>query len=119
MEVRGWPRTLVDRLHLSLRPIYCVRPCSGIHGFWGVPELLGSLVPYDQEIFGGALFFFLFWIFINVHHYFLDNVMWRRQNPETRKNLSALRRASRCCLPNAQRHHWGHCPAQRAYSEGG
>lgn len=61
----------------------------GYLGFWGAPELLESVVSYDQEIFGGTLFFFLFWIFINVHHYFLDNVMWRRQNPDTRKYLFA------------------------------
>ncbi len=61
----------------------------GYLGFWGAPKLLDSLVPYDQEVFGGTLFFFLFWIFINVHHYFLDNVMWRRQNPDTRKYLFA------------------------------
>jgi hypothetical protein len=29
----------------------------------------------------------MFWIFINVHHYFLDNVMWRRENPDTGKYL--------------------------------
>jgi hypothetical protein len=33
------------------------------------------------------MFLFVFWICINVHHYFLDNVMWRRENPDTRKYL--------------------------------
>ena len=33
------------------------------------------------------MFLFVFWIFINVHHYFLDNVMWRRENPDTKKYL--------------------------------
>jgi hypothetical protein len=32
---------------------------------------------------------FLFYIFINVHHYFLDNVMWRRGNPDVQKHLFA------------------------------
>ena len=26
-------------------------------------------------------------LFINVHHYFLDSVMWRRENPDTRRFL--------------------------------
>ena len=27
------------------------------------------------------------WIFINVHHYFLDSVVWRKGNPETGRYL--------------------------------
>ncbi len=59
----------------------------GFFGFWLVPLYLDSLVSYDRETFGGSMFFFMFWIFINVHHYFLDNVMWRRENPDTGKYL--------------------------------
>jgi hypothetical protein len=59
----------------------------GYAGFWALPKFLLSVVPYDTAEFGPALFLFLFWIFINVHHYFLDNVMWRSENPEVRKHL--------------------------------
>ncbi len=59
----------------------------GYLGFWGVPMFLNSFVPYEKEAFGGTMFLFLFWIFINVHHYFLDNVMWRRENPDTKRYL--------------------------------
>ena len=59
----------------------------GFVGFWGLPSLLDATVPYDRSLFGSTLFLYMFWIFINVHHYFLDNVMWRRENPETRKYL--------------------------------
>ncbi|WP_374332947.1 hypothetical protein [Aestuariivirga sp.] len=59
----------------------------GFIGFWGLPMLLNTYMPYDQALFGGALFVFVFWIFINVHHYFIDNVMWRRENPDTRRFL--------------------------------
>jgi hypothetical protein len=38
-------------------------------------------------VLGSTLFLFTFWIFINIHHYFLDNVMWRRGNPEVSKYL--------------------------------
>ena len=27
------------------------------------------------------------WTFINLHHYFIDSVTWRRENPETRRHL--------------------------------
>ena len=59
----------------------------GYIGFWGIPLYLDSVVLYDRETFGATLFLFMFWIFINVHHYFLDNVMWRRENPDTSKYL--------------------------------
>jgi len=59
----------------------------GYVGFWALPKFLLSVVPYDTAEFGPALFLFLFWIFINVHHYFLDNVMWRSENPDVRKHL--------------------------------
>lgn len=59
----------------------------GFVGFWGLPMLLNSYVPYDRQVFGDMLFLFVMWIFINVHHYFIDNVMWRRENPETRRFL--------------------------------
>jgi len=59
----------------------------GYLGFWGVPMLLDAFVPYQKDAFGGTMFLFVFWIFINVHHYFLDNVMWRRENPDTRRYL--------------------------------
>jgi hypothetical protein len=27
------------------------------------------------------------WIFINVHHYFIDNVLWRQGNPKVKQFL--------------------------------
>jgi hypothetical protein len=59
----------------------------GFVGFWFAPSLLNKVVAYDREVFGVAMFLFVFWIFINVHHYFLDSVMWRRENPDTKKYL--------------------------------
>lgn len=61
----------------------------GYVGFWGAPELFQATVPYDRAMFGGTAFMFVFWIFINLHHYFLDNVMWRSQNPDMRRYLFA------------------------------
>ncbi|WP_322096751.1 hypothetical protein, partial [Pelagibius sp.] len=60
-------------------------------GFWGIPKLLGAAIPVDEAVFGSTLFMFLCFVFINVHHYFLDNVMWRRGNPDTGRYLFAHR----------------------------
>ncbi len=59
----------------------------GFLGFWALPIMLQLAVPYDREAFGATLFLFICWIFINVHHYFIDNVMWRRENPDTKRYL--------------------------------
>ncbi|MES0200032.1 hypothetical protein [Mesorhizobium sp. M0011] len=59
----------------------------GALGFWLIPMALSALIPYDKQVLGSSLFLFIAWIFINVHHYFLDNVMWRRGNPEVSKYL--------------------------------
>jgi len=59
----------------------------GYLGFWAAPELFDATIPYNQTVFGGTMFMFIFWIFINIHHYFIDNVIWRRENPDTRKYL--------------------------------
>ncbi len=59
----------------------------GFAGFWLIPLQLDGLVSYDTTLFGSSMFLFVFWVFINLHHYFMDNVMWRRENPETKKYL--------------------------------
>jgi membrane protein implicated in regulation of membrane protease activity len=59
----------------------------GFIGFWGAPGYFQVTISYDQAVLGATAFLFVFWIFINVHHYFLDNVMWRSHNPDVRKYL--------------------------------
>lgn len=59
----------------------------GLLGFWGVPLLAEDLIPYDRQAITGSLFLFTFWVFINIHHYLLDNVMWRRDNPDVKQHL--------------------------------
>ncbi|AZO23721.1 MAG: hypothetical protein E5W38_12630 [Mesorhizobium sp.] len=59
----------------------------GYLGFWLIPMAMTALIPYDRQVLGSSLFFFIVLIFINVHHYFLDNVMWRRGNPEVSRYL--------------------------------
>jgi len=59
----------------------------GYLGFWQFPEWLDSNVPYNKEIFGTSAFFYISWIFINVHHYFIDSIMWRKGNMDVMKYL--------------------------------
>jgi hypothetical protein len=61
----------------------------GALGFWLLPGMGDYLrtgaVPRLQG--GAALFIACTWIFINVHHYFIDNVIWRQGNPKTKRFL--------------------------------
>jgi len=52
-----------------------------------VPRFFDSRFHYDQGIFGPNLFYFAFIVFINIHHYFIDNVIWRFKDPEVRTYL--------------------------------
>src|SRR5215471_11962990 len=52
-----------------------------------IPRFLDSRFHYDQGIFGPNLIYFAFIVFINIHHYFLDNVMWRRGNPDVQQYI--------------------------------
>lgn len=59
----------------------------GYLGFWFLPEWLNANISYSKELFGSYLFMYVFWIFINVHHYTLDAVMWRKGNPDVQAHL--------------------------------
>ena len=59
----------------------------GFMAFWVMPAVLDAVITYREEIFGPTMFMFMFFTFINVHHYFLDNVMWRKENPDIKAHL--------------------------------
>ena len=59
----------------------------GFVGFWAAPVAVDALSGYDQAVFGATLFLFIGWTYINIHHYFIDNVIWRRDNTEARRYL--------------------------------
>lgn len=59
----------------------------GLLGFWAAPILANAFVPYDSAALGTMVFLFASWVFINVHHYFLDSVMWRSRNPDVKRFL--------------------------------
>jgi hypothetical protein len=60
----------------------------GLVGFVGLPGGLDALglLPWDHQL-GPTPFTAMIIVFINVHHYFIDNVIWRASNPEIRKYL--------------------------------
>ncbi len=60
---------------------------AGSLAFVVVPVLLDWAIAYREELFGPSMFLVMFVVFINIHHYFLDNVMWRKGNPDVRANL--------------------------------
>jgi len=55
--------------------------------FQVLPSLLDKGSFYNKAVYGPTLFMFMFWIFINIHHYFIDNVIWRREGAEPKKFL--------------------------------
>ena len=59
----------------------------GIAGFIAVPYVLDKLAPYPRDIFGPSLFAAIFLLAINIHHYFIDNVLWRKENPDVSRYL--------------------------------
>lgn len=60
---------------------------AGALAFSVVPALLDLAIAWREELFGPSMFLFMFVVFINIHHYFMDNVMWRKENPDIRANL--------------------------------
>jgi hypothetical protein len=56
-----------------------------------VPRLRRGQVP---DALGQTPFFAAFFVVVNIHHYFMDHVIWRRENPDTRFLRSATRAAT-------------------------
>ena len=57
---------------------------TGVLSFLFIPKTLDSLLPYDSSLYGKELFVFYFNIFINIHHYFIDHAIWRKDDPNLR-----------------------------------
>ncbi|MFT4754160.1 MAG: hypothetical protein ACI9GM_000323 [Salibacteraceae bacterium] len=60
---------------------------SGALLFELIPRVLDVAVDYNHDLFGQGLFLFLFSVSINIHHYFIDNVIWRRDNTQVSEHL--------------------------------
>ncbi len=60
---------------------------TGALFFHFIPHFLDKNISYNQELFGPSVFLFCFTVFLNIHHYFIDFAIWRRDNPLIRKYL--------------------------------
>ncbi len=59
----------------------------GAAGFHWIPEWMDRNMSYRSAALGGQFWVVAFNVFINVHHYFVDSVIWRGSNPQVRKYL--------------------------------
>lgn len=57
--------------------------------FRGAPSFLDSALVMTKSAFesrgglGDTPYFAAIFVFVNIHHYFMDHVIWRRENPDT------------------------------------
>lgn len=75
----------------------------GLYGYLLVPVITGAFLMYflpqfldeasgpHRGVFGATPFYFAFLVFINIHHYFIDSVIWRGSNEEMRAYLFSPR----------------------------
>ena len=59
----------------------------GAAGFHWLPEWLDRNHAVRPDVLGAAYWVVAFNLFINIHHYFVDNVIWRRTNDDIRTFL--------------------------------
>jgi hypothetical protein len=61
----------------------------GALGFWWMPWAVDFLITgkLPNEMTGAALGLASFWLFINIHHYFIDSIVWKASNPMVGKHL--------------------------------
>ncbi len=52
-----------------------------------IPKNLDSVMKFTNPGMGGSPFLVCFLLFINIHHYFIDNAIWKSNNPEVKKHL--------------------------------
>jgi hypothetical protein len=50
--------------------------------FYTVPGWFDARLPYDHARLGPLYFIGAVHLFVNIHHYFIDSVMWRRDNAD-------------------------------------
>ncbi|MBN66897.1 MAG: hypothetical protein CMM94_04945 [Rickettsiales bacterium] len=59
----------------------------GAMQFEWAPRLLDYLIDDAHTLAIPTLFLAMFHLFVNIHHYFIDNVIWRKDNPEVGRYL--------------------------------
>lgn len=52
-----------------------------------IPKNLDNTFKFNEATLGTNPILVVFLLFINIHHYFIDNVIWKSANPEVKKHL--------------------------------
>lgn len=90
---------MVDQHQALTTPKGRLAYLNGVFGYFLIAIITGSTLMYflpgridalqihNAAMFGATPAYFAFQIFINVHHYFIDNAIWRGTNPEIKKYL--------------------------------
>ena len=55
--------------------------------FYFLPRGLDKMNLFDSYLYGPTIMMFYFVIFLNIHHYFIDNVIWKKNNEQMHKYL--------------------------------
>lgn len=50
---------------------------------------IGAIISAPETMRHALPVLFAAWVFVNVHHYFIDSVIWRSDNPDARRHLFA------------------------------
>ena len=59
------------------------RPVLLMPGFFD-ERLVLTGASHELDDLGATPYFAAFFAVVNIHHYFMDTVLWRRENPDTR-----------------------------------
>lgn len=55
--------------------------------FYFLPRQIDQMKLFDFYFYGPTVAMFYFVIFLNIHHYFIDNVIWKKNNEQMQKYL--------------------------------
>lgn len=84
VRASGIEMSLRREVFLRFSSFLLIGVIGGAVVFYLLPVTLDHFVSYNKEEFGENLYRFMCLIFINVHHYFIDFAIWRKDNAELR-----------------------------------
>jgi len=80
-----------EKLWLSMVGYFGLAVVLGAVGFELLPRLLNHVAGHGAWNTNGLSFVLPFWLFLNLHHYFIDSVLWKGSYPEIRAYLLSQR----------------------------
>jgi hypothetical protein len=102
-EFKGHVFTLSGMFNISR--FVLLGTALGWMGFWLIPGYIdfGTVRWMWTSVPEPAIAIVAFWLFINTHHYFIDNVLWRSSNPYVKHYLFGVVSDNPEILENARR----------------